>query len=100
MRGELRRMSRPMVIFFASPCRRRCVPMARPRSTQNASSRSRSATPRMSYSRNTRGFMEDSPQGLWTLEVGVALAGFKRFYHTADLLGALPGHHQDGVVGD
>src|SRR5215468_6619990 len=86
-RGDDTRQSRPRA-SRRCPLAARWLPMARPRSRVSSSEKSRSATPRKSYSRKTRGFM--SGELLFSRQVGDDVA---------DVLGAVARHDEDGVAG-
>src|SRR5678815_5624867 len=73
MRGDVSRQSRPSVIRRA-PLSAKYAPVARPRSATKSSGKSASPLPRMSYSRNTRGFM-----GVPTLQQIVSSGLLRRF---------------------
>src|SRR5437763_5396889 len=91
MRGDDRRQSRPSVIFW-TPASAKYAPMARPRSATKSSGESRSAMPRMSYSRKTLGFIGGLSQEIAT----ASLLG--RFNYFSYILRAVPRDDQNRVA--
>ena len=91
MRGDESRQSRPSVMRW-TPASAKYAPMARPRSATKSSGKSRSATPRMSYSRKTLGFIGGLSQQIGTAGL---LGGVDHFSY---ILRAVPRHDQNRVA--
>src|SRR3954447_19557515 len=91
MRGDDRRQSRPSVMR-RPPLSARKAPVARPRSATKSSGKSASPLPRMSYSRNTLGFIR-----LLASQQIVAPGLLRGFDHAAHILGTVLRDDEDGV---
>src|SRR3954447_5092051 len=92
MRGDDSRQSRPSVMR-RPPLSARNAPIERPRSATKPSGKSPSPLPRMSYSRNTLGFI-----GLLASQKIVASRLFRGFDHAPHVLRTVLRDHQHGVL--